>query len=260
MKKFKKISLKKGLLFLLLIVCIGILTIYFLIAPERFVIIKRHGASTTVTYINPEKEIPRETNLKSNEFNVYYYNASYWKINYGELKETSFNSFVTSYEEFTKLIRNLTKNKKQADVYNDKLREEYNEDFFKKHNLAVMCNCDTYKSIENIESIVADGERVTINCNAVNNIEPGYNSGNIIFISLNKEIKKVKFDIYETKENRFVYAGNVENVIVVGTVISIIAVIIAIMYMLIHNQRVAYKEQKDGEGKNANKVKNAIAL
>ena len=260
MKKFKKISLKKGLLFLLLIVCIGILTIYFLIAPERFVIIKRHGASTTVTYINPEKEIPRETNLKGNEFNVYYYNASYWKINYGELKETSFNSFVTSYEEFTKLIRNLTKNKKQADVYNDKLREEYNEDFFKKHNLAVMCNCDTYKSIENIESIVADGERVTINCNAVNNIEPGYNSGNIIFISLNKEIKKVKFDIYETKENRFVYAGNVENVIVVGTVISIIAVIITIMYMLIHNQRVAYKEQKDGEGKNANKVKNAIAL
>ena len=71
MKKFKKISLKKGLLFLLLIVCIGILTIYFLIAPERFVIIKRHGASTTVTYINPEKEIPRETNLKGNEFNVY---------------------------------------------------------------------------------------------------------------------------------------------------------------------------------------------
>ena len=135
------------------------------------------------------------------------------------------------------------------------LSEKYNDEFFTNNNLAIVMIPDVMHKVE-VKSVTEDNSITTINIQEkqyVTNLailtEPSF-----IFVTLDKNIEGVNFDIYRTTS----YEKN-ENYkatfIFAGVAITIILIIIACLSISAHNEKL---EANTNEEKPKKTVKKRI--
>ena len=271
-KKKIKISLKTAILSILIILAI-IFGIIFLIyniqtTPSSNSTVSTGFTSTTTIYSDTKKDIPTNSNTKYNIYSTY--------LNYSSNVELD-NIFVTSNNELEQYLykcigkqsvyitsendNTFYTNYTNSENENTSIIEYFNDDFFEKHNLAIEMYEKVPSSNHNysIISVVKNDTTGTIN---IKDNFYTYGDGTracikLDFITLDKEIKNVNFDIYRTTTNNS-YESNFEMMFIAGIIILITVIIIVSVIVSRHNHKVANKTSLNSNTKKHKTIKRVI--
>ena len=244
----RKISKKKATVIIIgiLIVVYGALCgIYHaLTTPYSSTDWKTERNATTTIYSNTKKSVPQKSNLK---YSLYSADAILdEQLRYNDFESVLRNVFVKSNKELkNEMNKYIGTDKVKSDMQEIiSLSEKYNDEFFTNNNLAIVMIPDAMHKVE-VKSVTEDNSITTINIQEkqyVTNLailtEPSF-----IFVTLDKNIEGVNFDIYRTTS----YEKN-ENYkatfIFAGVVITIIVIIIACLSISAHNAKIEIKVYK----------------
>ena len=257
-KKKIKISLKTTILIILIILAL-IFGIIFLIyniqtTPSSNSTVSTGFTSTTTIYSDTKKDIPTNSNTKYNIYSTY--------LNYSSDVELD-NIFVTSNNELEQyLYKCIGTDPVYMKIENEKtsIIEYFNDDFFEKHNLAIeMYEESSSNHNYSIISVVKNDTTGTINIK-----DDFYTYGGLltpkiklVFITLDKKIKNVNFDIYRTTTNNS-YESNFEMMFIASIIILITVIIIVSVIVSRHNHKVANKTSLNSNTKKHKPIKRVI--
>lgn len=217
--------------------------------------------STTTVYSDTWKVTPKKSNVS--------YEINYGKVNnvVSYLKQKYYNVFVKSQSELQSELYKAF-GSYDVTVYDEnenqmQIGEKFDEEFFKKHNLAIEMHCSFSEKVS-IVSVVNNNSIAKINekeefdgdANYVYVIEP-----KITFIALDKDVKEVDFDVYRTTITRK-KGEYIPIFIFEGIVLTIIVIIIVILIILVYNQKIEsnLNEKKQSETKKIIRIITIIAL
>lgn len=205
---------------------------------------KRERNATTTIYSNTKKSVPQKSNVK---YSLYSADAILdEQLRYNDFESVLRNVFVKSNKELkNEMNKYIGTDKVKSDMQEViSLSEKYNDEFFTNNNLAIVMIPDVMHKVE-VKSVTEDNSITTINIQEkqyVTNLailtEPSF-----IFVTLDKNIEGVNFDIYRTTSHEknenykatFIFAG---------VAITIIVIIIACLSISVHNAKVEIKVYK----------------
>lgn len=244
----RKISKKKVTVIIIgiLIVVYGVLwgIYHALTTPYSSTDWKTERNATTTIYSNTKKSVPQKSNVK---YSLYSADAILdEQLRYNDFESGLRNVFVKSNKELkNEMNKYIGTDKVKSDMQEIiSLSEKYNDEFFTNNNLAIVMIPDVMHKVE-VKSVTEDNSITTINIQEkqyVTNLailtEPSF-----IFVTLDKNIEGVNFDIYRTTS----YEKN-ENYkatfIFAGVAITIIVIIIACLSISAHNAKIEIKVYK----------------
>ena len=256
-KKLVKIGFKKTILIILfiLVIIFGVLFIinYFQKNPFSNTTTTSGLTSETTIYSDTRKNIPEYSTEK---YILYSADIRSKEATYKKLVKSDFqlvdldNIFVTSNDELELYLNNyFNPSFFYLSVNGEKINEFFDDDFFKKYNLAIEMYDISSSYTSSIAGVISNGDDVTINIK-VNTSEKDFNptdipiSTSIIelynpminLIALDKKIKNVNFDVY--KNTRYNYYIDYEKLFIAGAVISIAVIIMVLLIVLSHNHKI----------------------
>ena len=237
----RKISKKKAT-----VIIIGILIVVYgalwgiyhaLTTPYSSTDWKTERNATTTIYSNTKKSVPQKSNVK---YSLYSADAILdEQLRYNDFESGLRNVFVKSNKELkNEMNKYIGTDKVKSDMQEIiSLSEKYNDEFFTNNNLAIVMIPDAMHKVE-VKSVTKNNSIAVINIQEeqyVSNLailtEPSF-----IFVTLDKNIEGVNFDIYRTTS----YEKN-ENYkatfIFAGVAITIIVIIIACLSISAHNEK-----------------------
>ena len=217
---------------------------------------KTERNATTTIYSNTKKSVPQKSNVK---YSLYSADAILdEQLRYNDFESGLRNVFVKSNKELkNEMNKYIGTDKVKSDMQEIiSLSEKYNDEFFTNNNLAIMMIPNAMHKVE-VKSVTENNSIAVINIQEeqyVSNLailtEPSF-----IFVTLDKNIEGVNFDIYRTtidydkNENyKSIFAFE-------GIAITIIVIIIACLSISAHNEKL---EANTNEEKPKKTVKKRI--
>lgn len=247
MDKEKKVISKKTKILIivgvLVVLYVGLWAMYHkATTPDSGVIKFENGLSNksiTTVYSDTWRKASKNSNVS-------------YEINYGEANKTPQyylcqrynNIFVKSESELKEELYNAF-GSDNATIYDENgknqisISEKFNDEFFENHNLAIEMHCSFSKNVS-IVSVVNSNSSVEINENEEFNGDANYVYAiepEITFITLDKDVKEVNFNVYRTTITRR-YKDYIPLFIIEGIFLTIIIIIVLLLIISVHNKKI----------------------